>query len=85
MKAINRYIVIEKLKDEPKTIAGLELTETTDTDTRYDRAKVISIGNLVEGVENGDTIQFDRHSGFGISIKNTLYHVITINDVVIIE
>lgn len=85
MKAINRFIIIEKLKDEPKTIAGLELTESTDTDTRYDRAKVVSVGNLVEGLANGDIIQYDKHSGFGISVKSEYYHVISIGDVVIIE
>ena len=85
MKAINSFIVIEKLKDEPKKIAGLIMTESTDTDTRYDRAKVISAGDLVEAVKEGDIIQYDKHAGSGISVKNTYYHVITIGDVVIIE
>ena len=85
MKAINNFIIIEKLKDEPKKIAGLIITESTDTDTRYDRAKVISVGNLIQGIKDNDIIQYDKHAGYGISIKNTYYHVITIGDVVIIE
>ncbi len=30
MKAINYHIVIKKIKEAPKTVAGLELTETQD-------------------------------------------------------
>ena len=85
MKAINSFIVIEKLKDEPKKIAGLIMTESTDTDTRYDRARVISTGDLVEAVKEGDIIQYDKHAGSGISVKNTYYYVISIRDVVIVE
>ena len=85
MKAINNYLVIDKITDEPIKVAGLIITESNDDETRYNRAKVISVGNLVEGVSEGDIIQYDKHSGFGISVKNTLYYVISIRDVVIIE
>ena len=85
MKAINNFLVIELLKDEPKKIAGLIMTESTDTDTRYNRAKIISTGNLVEGLKDGDIIQYDKHAGSGISVKNTYYHVISNRDVVIVE
>jgi len=85
MKAINHYIVIEKLKDEPTEVGGLIITEQHDKETRYCRGKAISVGNLAEGVKDGDIIQYDKHAGFGISVKNTLYYVISIRDVVIIE
>jgi co-chaperonin GroES (HSP10) len=85
MKAINHYIVIEKIKEKPIEVAGLVITEQNDKETRYCRAKAISVGNLAEGVSEGDTIQYDKHAGFGISVKNTLYYVISIRDVVIIE
>jgi|TARA_R100000081_G_C4799823_1_gene163391 co-chaperonin GroES (HSP10) len=85
MKAINNWLVIEKIKDKPIEVGGLVITEMNDSETRYARAKVISAGNLVEGVSDGDIVQYDKHSGFGISVKNTLYYVISIRDVVIIE
>ena len=50
MKAINRYIVVDKIKVEPKKVAGLIMTDDTDSDNRYLRAKIISTGNLVEGL-----------------------------------
>jgi len=53
MKAINYYIIVEKIKEEPKKVGGLELTESQNSDVRYLKAKVISTGNLVEGIADG--------------------------------
>ena len=85
MKAINRYIVIEKIKTEPKKVAGLIMTEETDQDNRYLKAKIVSCGNLVEGLKDGDTIYYDKHAGHDISFKNTLYRVIQDRDVVLVD
>jgi hypothetical protein len=41
MKAINSYIIVEKIKEKPKTIAGLEITEKLNSDNRYLKAKII--------------------------------------------
>ena len=35
MKAINHYVVIEKIKEAPKKVGGLELTEDQNKDIRY--------------------------------------------------
>ena len=56
MQAVNYYIVVEKIKEEPKKVAGLILTENVDSDNRYIKAKVISAGNLVEGIKNGGVV-----------------------------
>lgn len=85
MQAVNYYIIVEKIKEEPKTIGGLELTEKLDVDNRYARAKVLSVGNLVEGVSVYDIIHHDTHAGNSITWKDKLYHIITIRDVVIVE
>jgi len=85
MKAINHYIVIEKVKEGPKKIAGLIMTDETDVDNRYLKAKIISTGNLVEGLKDGDTIHYDKHAGHAISWKEKLYHVIQDRDVVLVE
>ena len=85
MKAVNNYIIVEKIKEKPKTIAGLEITEKLDSDNRYLKAKIISIGNLVEGVSINDTIHYDKHAGHSIQWKNKLYYVIRIQDIVIVE
>ena len=85
MKAVNHYIIIEFIKNEPKKVAGLILTEETDTDNRYLKAKVISIGNLVEGIKEDDVIYYDKHAGHGIQHKDNFYHVIKQTDVVLID
>jgi len=85
MKAVNNYIIVEKLKIEPKKVAGLIMTEDIDTDNRYIKAKVISVGNLVEGIKDNDIVYYDKHAGHGVQYKETLYHVIRSGDVVLID
>ena len=85
MKAVNHYIIIEQIKDEPKKVAGLILTEDTDTDNRYLKAKVVSTGNNVEGIKEEDVIYYDKHAGHGIQHKDKFYQVIKQMDVVLID
>ena len=85
MKAINRYIIVNKIKTEPKKVAGLIMTDETDQDNRYVKAKIISCGNLVEGLKDGDTIYYDKHAGHDISFNDKLYRVIQDRDVVLVD
>ena len=85
MKAINYYIVIDKIKEAPKTVAGLELTETQNTDIRYLKAKVVSAGDKVDYIKEGSVVRDDKHAGHGIEWNDKMYHVITINDIVLVE
>ena len=85
MKAVNHYIIVEKIKQGPKTVGGLILTEDIDADNRYVKDTVISLGNLVEGVKNNDVVFYDKHAGHGVQYKETLYHVIRSGDVVLID
>ena len=85
MEAVNNYLIIDIIKDEPKKVGGLILTEETNEDNRYLKAKVISIGNLVEGIKEDDIIYYDKHAGHGIQHKDKFYHVIKQMDVVIID
>ena len=85
MKAINHYVIVNKIKTEPKMLAGLIMTDDTDVDNRYLRGTIISAGNLVEGLKDGDTIYYDKHAGHGIQHKDTFYHVIKQQDVVLID
>ena len=84
MKAVNHYLIIDMIKEEPK-VGGLILTEQTDEDNRYLKAKVVSIVNNVEGIEEGDTIYYDKHAGHGIQHKDKFYGVIKQQDVLLID
>ena len=84
MKAVNNYLVIDMIKEESK-VGGLILTDETNEDNRYLKAKVISIGNIVEGIKEGDVIYYDKHAGHGIQHKDKFYGVIKQMDVVLID
>jgi len=85
MQAINYFVVIEKIKEAPKTVGGLELTETQNSDVRYLKGKIISAGDKVTMLKEGDVIYYDKHAGHGIQRKNKLYHVLTLSDIVLVE
>ena len=85
MQAINYYLVVDKIKEAPKKVGGLELTESQDKDVRYLKGKVISVGDQVPVVKIGDTVRYDKHAGHGIEYDEKLYYVIKISDVVIVE
>ena len=85
MKAVNNCIIVEKIKTEQKKVAGLIMTENIDDDNRYIKAKAISVGNLVEGIKDGDVVYYDKHAGHGVQYKETLYYVIRNVDVVLID
>ena len=85
MKAVNHYIIIEQVKEGPKKVGGLILTDEINEDNRYLKGKVISIGNLVQGIKENDTIYYDKHAGHGIQHKDKFYGVIKQMDVVLID
>ena len=85
MQAINYYVVIEKIKEAPKKVGGLELTEDQNQDVRYLKGKVISVGHLATGVKPDDIIYYYWHAGHGIEWNDKLYYVIRLADIVIVE
>ena len=85
MQAINYFLIIEKIKEAPKKVGGIELTEKQDSDVRYLKANVISVGDKIEGIKPGAIIRYDKHAGHGIEWNDKLYYVIKVSDVVIVE
>tara|TARA_R110000796_G_scaffold244572_1_gene367754 strand:- start:292 stop:549 length:258 start_codon:yes stop_codon:yes gene_type:complete len=85
MKAINDYVVVETIKEEKKTSGGLLLTDDTDSDNRYKKAKVVSVGNLAEIIKEGTIVMYDMHAGHDIAYEDSLYKVIKLRDIVLVE
>ena len=85
MQAINDYVIVDKIKEGPKKVGGLILTEEVDDTNRYRKANIISVGNLVEGVKNGDIIFYDGVAGHDIAYNDKLYRVIRMRDIVLVE
>jgi chaperonin GroES len=85
MKAVGKCLVIEKIKEgTTKTKGGLLLAENQREDIRYLQAKVLSIGDEIVGVKEGDMIFYDRHAGHKIEIDKDIYHLIRLGDVVVV-
>jgi len=85
MQAINDYVIVDIIKEEPKKVSGLILTDETDESNRYKKANIISVGNLVEVVKDGDVIFYDKHAGHDIGYNDELYRVIRMRDIVLVE
>ena len=85
MKAINHYVVIEKIKEAPATVGGLELTEDQNKDVRYLKGKVISAGPMADMLKKDDIVRYDKHAGHGIEWKDNLYYVLKLGDIVLVE
>jgi|TARA_R100001594_G_scaffold26813_2_gene51523 co-chaperonin GroES (HSP10) len=84
MKAVNYYLIVEKIK-EPKKVGGLLITDDLDEENRYTKAKVVSVGNLVDGIKENDIIYYDNQADHSINYKDILYYVIKVGDVVLID
>ena len=85
MKAIGRNIIIKKKKEgTTKTKGGLLLAENHRDDIRYVEAVVVSAGDEINSLKEGSIILYDRHAGNKVEIEKHTYHVIKIQDVVVV-
>ena len=85
MQAINDYVIVDIIKEGPKKVGGLILTDETDETNRYRKANIISVGSDVPIVNKGDVIYYDGVSGHDIAYDNVMYKVIRARDIVIVE
>ena len=85
MKAINDYVIVDIIKEGPKKVGGLILTDEVDETNRYKKANIISVGELVQVVKKGDVIYYDAYAGHDLSYKDIMYRVIRAKDIVIVE
>ena len=85
MQAVNDYVIIDIIKEGPKKVGGLILTDETDETNRYKKAKIVSIGEMVKMVEVGNSIYYDAIAGHDIAYNDNMYRVIRARDIVIVE
>ena len=85
MKAIGDNLIITPTQQGvEKTKGGLLLTHSQREDIRFNKAKVLTHGEDVKGINEGDEIYFDRRAGHKIEINKDTYHVIKARDVVVV-
>ena len=85
MQAINDYVIVDIIKEGPKKVGGLILTDETDETNRYKKANIVSIGDMVKVVKKGDVIYYDAFAGHDIAYNDVMYRVIRARDIVIVE
>ena len=85
MQAINDYVIVDIIKEGPKKVGGLILTDETDESNRYRKANIVSVGNDVPIVKKGDSIYYEGVAGHDRAYKDTMYKVIRARDIVIVE
>ena len=85
MKAVNDYVIVDIIKEGPKKVGSLILTDETDETNRYKKANIISVGNDAPIVNKGDTIYYDALAGHDIAYNDIMYRVIRVRDIVIVE
>jgi co-chaperonin GroES (HSP10) len=84
MKAINKYIIIEKILEEMKTDSGLLLSGEDANEFRYNKGVVVNPGTNVDTVKEGDVIYYDKSSGHTMVIQDKKYTIILERDVVVV-
>lgn len=84
MKAINKYIIIEKVTEEVKTESGLLLSGEDTNEFRYNKGIVVVPGTSVDTVKEGDIIYYDKSSGHTMVIKDKKHTIILERDVVVV-
>lgn len=85
MEALSYYVIVEKIKEPPKKVGGLELTEDQNKDVRYLKGKVISAGSMADMLNKDDIVHYDKHAGHGIELNENLYYVLKLGDIVLVE
>lgn len=85
MKAVNHYVIVEKIKETEKKVGGLILTEDINQDVRYSKGKVISAGSIADFISEGNIVWYDKHAGHGIEYNDKFYFVIKASDIVLVD
>lgn len=84
MKAINKYIIIEKILEEMRTDSGLLLSGQDANEFRYNKGVVVNPGTNVDTVKEGDVIYYDKSSGHTMVIQDKKFTIILERDVVVV-
>jgi len=84
MKAVGNYILIREPYEEKKSKSGLILTGSEGSEMRYGKGVVLTVGDKVVAVNEGDEIYFDKRQGHQVRLEGELVGVIREGDVVVI-
>tara|TARA_R110000823_G_C15934494_1_gene499811 strand:+ start:2615 stop:2872 length:258 start_codon:yes stop_codon:yes gene_type:complete len=83
MKAVGKYLIIENVTEEVTSKSGLIMTGEDMATLRYRKSKIISAGDEVLCVKDGDIVYHDSRAGHQVKLDDKVYGVIQEREVVI--
>ena len=70
MRVLKNNILVSPIKEGTRTTSyGLELSEKHRDQARYEKAHVMKVGEDITGVEEGDTVVYDKRAGHFIELE----------------
>ena len=83
MKAIGTHVIVRKVKEEIKSKSGLIVTDAHDMKIRYKLAEVLSVGDDVKDLKEGDQVYYDSAAESEIRIRGEKLSVIPDRGIVV--
>mgnify|MGYP003140576228 FL=1 len=84
MKPIGKNIIIQTIDEQIKTESGLLLSSEDANLLRYKKGLIVKSGTEVGSIKQGDTIYYDKRSGYSMIINDEQYTIIQEKDVVVV-
>ena len=84
MKPIGKNIIIQTIDEQIKTESGLLLSSEDANQLRYKKGLIVKSGTEVGSIKDGDTIYYDKRSGYSMIINDEPYTIIQEKDVVVV-
>jgi len=85
MKAIGNNLIVDLTKQGvSETKGGLFLAEKQREDIRYAEGTVVTAGAEAGGLKENDVIYFDKNNSHQIEVKDEIYNVVKVDNVVIV-
>ena len=84
MKPIGKNIIIQTIDEQIKTESGLLLSSEDANQLRYKKGLIVKSGTEVGSIKQGDTIYYDKRSGYSMIINDEKYTIIQEKDVVVV-
>jgi co-chaperonin GroES (HSP10) len=83
MQAVNNFVIIKRIKEKSKTASGF-IIDSAKKEIRYLKGKIVSVGNITQGLKVNDIIYYDKHAGYSVEVDSQVFCVIKQQDVVIV-
>ena len=84
MQPIGKNIIIQTIDEQIKTESGLLLSSEDANQLRYKKGLIVKSGTEVDSIKQGDTIYYDKRSGYSMIINDEQYTIIQEKDVVVV-